>query len=302
MPLFDRDYPDGSPTYRGYRDAPSGSKGSLIRDGLEKLWTRHEPYADLSFCEEFARHPDERFWEMYLTVSLLDAGKNLRKREELTLARRDVGPDICINKGTRRIWVEAVSPGPGDDGKPDRVPNLRTASGDELQESPDRQIELRVTTSLLKKRDNFVRYRDKGLIGERDSYIVAISGGQFAAQAVGRWLPHALTAVYPFGEEIVTLDPVTTEFAFRHEYSREIARTKESPIPRTAFQHEHFSGISGLIWSLRSAENFLGRKHDFVYVHNQIAERPIPRRWIRWADQYFSADEGKRLLKIGRRR
>ena len=301
MALFGRHYPDASTAYRNIKAAPEGSTGGLIRNGLEELWKRYEPYADGAFAHEFAVHPDHRFWEMYLTISLLNVRKNLRRREQVTSAERDEGPDICITKGSRRIWIEAVAPGPGDDGKPDRVPDFWQPTPDEAQKFPDRQIELRITSSLLKKRDAFARYRDNGIIGEKDSYIVAISGGQFAAQAFGRWLPHGISAVYPFGREITELDPETAKLRSRYEYAGEIARTKGGPIPRTAFQHQHFAGVSGLIWSLRSIGNFLGQRHDFAYIHNQVAERPIPRRWIRWADQYFSDEEGKTLHKKRRR-
>ena len=66
--LFGRDYPDASTAYRNIKAAPEGSTGGLIRNGLEELWKRYEPYADGAFAHEFAVHPDHRFWEMYLTI------------------------------------------------------------------------------------------------------------------------------------------------------------------------------------------------------------------------------------------
>src|SRR5262249_15085532 len=124
MPLFEKDYPDSSAAYQNIKTAPEGSPGGLIRSALEELWRRYEPYADAAFTSEFAKHLDARFWEMYLATLLLTARKNLRKRDQVPSAVRDTGPDICINKGTRRIWIEAVAPEPGDHGEPDRVPDL----------------------------------------------------------------------------------------------------------------------------------------------------------------------------------
>jgi hypothetical protein len=99
------------------------------------------------------------------------------------------------------------------------------------------------------------------------------------------------------------LDPETAEFAsFGHKYSAEIKRAKGRPEPRTAFQHKEFASISGLIWSLRSISNFLGQADDFVYVHNQMAERPIPRQWINWSEEYFPIEDGKKLRKKTRRK
>lgn len=111
-----------------------------------------------------------------------------------------------------------------------------------------------------------------------------------------------MTAVYPFGEEFAVLDRKTAEFkSWGHAYAAEIQRARGKPEPRTAFQHKEFASISGLIWSVRSIGNFLGQRDDFVCVHNQMAERPIPRRWIDWDAEYFPIEEGRKLQKRVRR-
>jgi hypothetical protein len=77
---------------------------------------------------------------------------------------------------------------------------------------------------------------------------------------------------------------------------------KGDPILRTAFQDERFTDISGLIWSRRSPGNFLGQADDLVYVHNQVARKPIPRKWARWAEEFYPIDEGKKLRARKRRK
>jgi hypothetical protein len=214
------------------------------------------------------------------------------------LAQRDTGPDICIRKGRRRIWIEAEAPGPGDADNPDQVPDLFAATADEKSDAPRRQIELRITGSLRRKAEKFNSYRKKGLIGETDSCIVAISACRFALEAAGASIPHAVTAVYPFGDEFAVLDPETAAVSsFCHTYSAEIKRVRGASVARTAFQHKTFCGISGLIWSRRSIGNFLGQADDLVFVHNQMAARPIPRRWIDWAEEYFPVEDGKQLIR-----
>src|SRR5262249_9170127 len=86
-------------------------------------------------------------------------------------------------------------------------------------------------------------------------------------------------------------------------YSGEIERTaKDGKTPdavaRTTFQNEYFSGIDGLIWSKRSTGNFLGKENDLVFVHNQLAKRPLPRRWLNWSEEFFSLDNGRKLRRI----
>ena len=115
-----------------------------------------------------------------------------------------------------------------------------------------------------------------------------------------------MLVLYPFGEEVIAIDPKTAEFAkLGHKYSGEIERAKkdgEKPgaVPRTAFQNDYFSGIDGLIWSQRSVGNFLGNTDDLVFVHNQLGKRPLPRRWLDWAEEYFPVDGGKNLRRVKR--
>jgi hypothetical protein len=309
MALFDIDSPKASRGYKTLKSAASDSTAGQIRDALEAMWIDYEPYADTDFRDAFAIDEDPGFWEMYLTLVMLGGRKKLRKRAELTLAQRNTGPDICIKKGNRHIWIEAMAPDRGDEkANPDQVPESKSGLNN-AKDNPRRQIELRITHALRTKAKKFAGYREQGIIGEKDSCIVAVSAGQFSLQAAGEFLPHVISAVYPIGEEITTLDPKTGRIRTRYAYSAEIERTKgtkpENPVReniiRTAFHSDDHKSISGLVWSLRSIGNFKGQPHDLLYLHNQAAERPIPRRWFNWADQYFSNDNGTELIRKQRR-
>jgi hypothetical protein len=72
----------GTHSYRNIRAGASAIEAE-IKTGLEALWVKYEPYADTNFLQAFSKGPDDRFWEMYLAVVLLDAGKRLRKRAEI---------------------------------------------------------------------------------------------------------------------------------------------------------------------------------------------------------------------------
>jgi len=183
MALFDCDNPDAHVGYRNLRAGEFPTERE-IKAGLEALWSRYEPYADANFCQEFSLQPDTRFWEMYLTVRLVDAGRKVRTKAEVPRANRDVGPDICIQKGTRRIWIEAVAPDQGDQNNPDRVADWPAVEQRIDVEEERRQVELRITAALSNKIAKFKRYKNAGIVGDRDSCIVAISAGQFALQAI----------------------------------------------------------------------------------------------------------------------
>jgi DNA-binding CsgD family transcriptional regulator len=110
MGLFDIDDPQAALGYRNIRAGASEIEAE-IKAGLEALWVKYEPYADTNFLQAFSEAPDDRFWEMYLAVRLLDAGKKLRKRADLTKASRDKGPDVCISETSHMTLDE-----PGDYG------------------------------------------------------------------------------------------------------------------------------------------------------------------------------------------
>jgi hypothetical protein len=187
--------------------------------------------------------------------------QSAKKKNKLPNAERDEGPDFCIQKGRRLVWIELIAPSPGDESNLDKIPDL-FASGAESDSR--RKVELRIASALKAKTDKFARYREKGIIDLNDSCVVAIAASQFALEAdaeSGAGLPLPVTTVYPFDEEVITIDPVTAEFAsLSHRYSGEIERAekngkKPGAVLRTASQNDYFAGIDGLIWSRRSTGN-----------------------------------------------
>ncbi len=296
MSLFENSPPDADQGYLNIRAAERDIERT-IRDALEALWDHYEPYSDTDFRQNFARQPDARFWEMYLTVQLLEAGKNVCPRSELRAADRDTGPDIRIVEGDYTIWIEARTPEPGEPANPDHVPEIIPINeGGGAQPSPRRQVELRITGALIDKRDAFERYRRQGIIAENDICVVAVSGANFFAQSATAGLPLAVTAVYPFGDEYVTINRETLDVVDSgYHYSENIDRSDATPIPRYAFLDEHFSRVSGLVWSRRTIGNFFFQPHDFIFVHNFAAEPEFPRGWLEWAEEDVIDEAGDQL-------
>lgn len=295
MSLFEQLPADADPGCRNIFQGKHSAERT-IRDGLERLWGVYEPYADTQFRQRFARQLDPHFWEMYLTVQLLEAGKNVRPRSDLCAANRDAGPDIRIVEDNRTIWIEAVTPEVGDRENLDRVPSLTPLNeGGQAQCAPRRQVELRLTSALEKKRKAFERYRQGGLVADRDLCVVAISGARFWAQSATMQWPQAVTAVYPIGDYYFTFDRTTlrrtdSEFTI----SGNIPRTRAKPVPRTAFLDDYFCGVSGLIWSRVTLGNFTHKSQDFCFIHNHAAKPDLrfPRHWFQWAEEYVAEETG----------
>ncbi len=53
---------------------PSDESSQKCKDYVESLWKVFEPYADKHFLSDCRNHFHQRFWEMYLCVSLISRG------------------------------------------------------------------------------------------------------------------------------------------------------------------------------------------------------------------------------------
>jgi hypothetical protein len=63
-----------------------------------------------NFLVEIRSSFDVRYWEMYLTMALIDLGFDVLCPKP--------GPDVGIEVDGQRIWFEATSPSRGADGAP----------------------------------------------------------------------------------------------------------------------------------------------------------------------------------------
>ena len=169
--LFDNDDPDALQGFKNLKDAPEDTTGGQIRQGLEQLWKRFEPYADKAFVKEFGRQSEQRFWEMYLGNCLLEP-QGAEKKKSAVEEGAGRGAGLLHPEGSRKIWVEVIAPSPGDENNLDKAPDLFASGAD--KEAP-RKIELRIASALKSKADKFARYREKGIIAPNDSCVVAIA-------------------------------------------------------------------------------------------------------------------------------
>lgn len=161
--LFDGVPPDACSAYkhvcRGEQDFLTQAK-----EHCEDLWSQFGPYADPHFLDEFPRHFHQRWFEMYLTVSLRNAGFDVRCPKP--------GPDILLNLDGRRVWVEAVCATPGAEGKADSVPKPRTNVWTPVNLG---SCVLRVAQSLKAKSEKYEHYVQNKTVSREDLLVVAIN-------------------------------------------------------------------------------------------------------------------------------
>jgi len=134
--------------YRNVRDDPYYAEDRAF---VESLWSRYYDLADPN-CRTNARNDFlARFWEMYLAVTLCERGFKLERFG-------NEGPEFYFMHNNRKVWIEAVAPGPGN--MEDQVPDYFSSEvtkigGTKLEimvETPVEKIILRFTNALYTKR------------------------------------------------------------------------------------------------------------------------------------------------------
>lgn len=278
---------------RGYlnlRAANSPAERDIVEE-LEAMWAQYEPYADHRFVKKFALDPEAHFWEMFIGCALLGAGKSLLPTVERP--RKSGFPDLCVLNGKRCIWIEAIAPDRGESGE-DQIPEIRPLNeGGSVQHQPIRQIQLRITSALLKKRDALKQYIKKGIIATSDVCIIGIGGARFGIYAQGAGFPLALSAVFPIGNQFVRIDRdsfAIVESGFLRSLT--IKRTSGPDIPRTAFMDPAFRHVSGVIWSRVNIGNTSRKMRPLSFIHNPSSANQMPQRWGVWDREFVATQSG----------
>lgn len=162
---------------------------------VEKLWASYEPYADRNFVSALATHFHPRFWEMYLTCTLLELEFDVLPKEQPD------GPDICIRDDEKCIWIEAIAPERGQGS--DAVPQQRIG---EPSKVPEDQIILRYTSAIKEKFEKYLKYRKEEVISAEEPYIIAVNGGNIPYTFLDDHIPRIIKAVLPIGPYSITID------------------------------------------------------------------------------------------------
>jgi type I restriction enzyme S subunit len=179
--------PASDPWYSGLRDA-TDARTVEIREWCEALWARHQTYADTHFLVQIRQNFHARFWEMYLTVTLLELGHRIA-------CPKPMGPDVGIEIDGRRVWFEAVAPKPGDGG--DKVPPMAL---NQFQPVPNEQLVLRYLNAIDSKlTGQLPRWRAAGIVADGDALVIAINPRSLGRDVVDSAPPRILQAAFPMG-------------------------------------------------------------------------------------------------------
>jgi type I restriction enzyme S subunit len=267
------------------RDTPSKNRE---RDILERLWARFEPYADVNFKAAIASDFQSHLWEMYLAVTLLDLGFELRPRLELG----DEGPDICISSAETNIWIEAIACGtsPND--------NAESENGFEPIDEP---VILRYTSAIAEKFRKYRKYLDTGILSSSEPYLIAVNGSRVPFSLPDDdppdMIPNIIKAVMPFGDYTVMVDRDTRQVVKTgYSYRAEIVKPSGNKVPTNIFLSQEYAGVSAILFSNIDISNLPDKYgNDLLFFRNPTAINPLPIGWLKAGREYRL--EGNKFFK-----
>ena len=234
-----------------------------IKAFCELLWSTFEIHADTHFLEQIRRSFYERYWEMYLTSSLIDWGF------EVQSARH--GPDILIENNDLRIWIEAVASGNGDPiYNLDVVPDIETGIA---QQVPEEKIILRLRSSIETKSLVYHNYIRDSIIENNEPYIIALNGAKLNFMSRTDDIPYILKLILPIGDHYYDFQNETAGITYRDT----IVRENGTEISTNVFLDDNYRHISAILYSNTHAGRFdedIGS--DFILIHNPKAVNPLP--------------------------
>jgi type I restriction enzyme S subunit len=240
-------FPTGKPapdqTYLAIRDSHDPYYVAA-REWTDRLWQDYSPYADVEFSTEIRNSFAARFWEMYLACTLLALDLPIRKIRP--------GPDVLLEFADRRTWLEARAPTAGDQSLPDSVPPIRY---DRPQPVPHDQIILRLTGAIRDKyMVDYPHYREQGIVGEGDSYVVAINACRIPFAFAEDNPPRILKAVLPIGCQQITVDLATGESKADTFVPRNlIGKNQGEGVNTDLFLSEDHRALSAVLYSRADA-------------------------------------------------
>jgi hypothetical protein len=281
--------------YRNIRDAKDG-RLYLTRHRCEYLWLFFERHADPEFKIELRNNFNARYWEMYLTTTLILSGY------EVTCPKP--GPDVGIVHRGKRIWFECVSPTAGHPHSPDYVPPPKDG---EAFNVPNEKIVLRYLNSISEKYERqYANWLAKGHVSKNEVLVIAINPRNIPLDFPDATPARILQAAYTVGPAYVTIDRSTgsvvgSGYHFRAyiEKSRAADVTSEArKVTTGVFQDRKHDRLSALLCSRVDAATLPGEMgDDFQLAPNPHATMPVPESF-RLRGTYYDTkiDRGEYLV------
>lgn len=137
------------PNSKFLKKLPDDSDLFPLRKRVVELFRSLDGLEDRHFDQQLDQDPYARLWEMMLATILTAHGYSPRSAEH--------GPDFVVEHEGRRVFIEAICPGPGDEASPNSVPPPVYGAGI-AQDVPVDKIALRLCHALAEKKRRYTEY------------------------------------------------------------------------------------------------------------------------------------------------
>lgn len=262
------------PIYARLRDwTDPASEGR--RAFFDALWAEYARFAPKRFLGSLQIEFHQRWWEMYLTVTLVRLGFAVETNAA------DAGPDVTLEVDGPPVFVEAVAPKAGT--ASDRVPEPMHHG---VSDFPERECLLRLTQALRAKEGAFQTYMRKGIVPVDACRIIALSASdlnQFGSM-LDATQPAPLSVLAGAGPLVLTIGGTAPPRSSRRDV---LMRDSGSPVPAALFDDPDFAIVSGVLYSPVELWNApLDASTTLSSFVNPMASVPVPAvfqgRFVTW--------------------
>jgi hypothetical protein len=153
------------------KELPDDSDFFPLRERIVELFRFLDGMEDSHFAQELDRDAHARLWEMMVAKILKSEGYKPKST--------DHGPDFVVEKDGKRVFIEAICPGPGDEGNPNSVPPI-VYGAPIAQDVPVAQIVLRIRGAIEEKKRKYTQYLEQGIVSASDVCMIAVSSSKLS--------------------------------------------------------------------------------------------------------------------------
>ncbi|MGO8420957.1 hypothetical protein ACC807_15355 [Rhizobium ruizarguesonis] len=275
--------------------------GAMIRERVLRICEDHirSALADANCEQRLCSDDHSIFWQQFSEVLIAYQ----LQASGLKLSHAAQGPDILIEHGGQRVWIEVITPEPR--GLPDAWINHTVGNVVSL---PHEQLLLRWTAAIKEKAEKLLGrtdsrtgkpipgYRDKAIVREEDTYVIAINGrllrgfGAAFPELTGiSQFPYAVESTLAVGPLQIRIDRTTlAKLGSGHQHRTRIRKPSGAEVPADTFLNSSFSPISA-IWAVDVDEILLlGEARPMVVAHNPLASMPLLPKFLPAQSEYFA--------------
>jgi hypothetical protein len=261
------------------KELPEDSDFFPLRERIVEHFRFLDGLEDPHFEQELDRDVNARLWEMMVAKIL--------KFEGYEPKSTDYGPDFVVEKDGKRIFVEAICPGSGDERNPNSVPPI-VYGAPIAQEVPVAQIVLRIRSALEEKKRKYTQYLEEGIVSASDVCIIAVSSSKLSQRA-NLWPPAIMRATHGLGNRYVVFGQGEGVVGEGIESCESIPKVNGKEIDTRFFLSEDNSLISAVLYSDCSFFSLVFDLFDeSIIIHNPKARVPLPQGFFKRINEIWT--------------